>query len=63
MTTAQYQKSLQRELLILNQNIDMMIIKGQSYVAESKKHKVLLRQIRRVQVQGIFSRLTSSMSF
>jgi hypothetical protein len=63
MTTAQYQKSLQRELVRLNQNIDMMIIKGQSYVVESRKHKVLLRQIRSVQVQGLFSRLTSSMSF
>jgi hypothetical protein len=36
MTTAQYQKTLQRELAQLNRRIDMMIIRGQSYVAESK---------------------------
>ncbi len=64
MTTAQYQKSLQRELAKLNQRIDMMIIKGQSYVAESKKHKMLLRQLRSLQGQSFFSRfMTNSMSF
>jgi hypothetical protein len=64
MTTSQYQKSLQRELAKLNQRIDMMIIKGQSYVAESKKHKMLLRQLRSLQGQSFFSRfMTNSMSF
>ncbi len=63
MTTAQYQKTLQNELARLNRRIDMMIIQGQSYAAESKKHKMLLRQIRSIQGQGFFSRLSHSMSF
>ncbi|MBP6857679.1 MAG: hypothetical protein KBC11_00560 [Candidatus Pacebacteria bacterium] len=63
MTTTQYQKSLQRELVQLNRRIDMMIIRGQSYVAESRKHKMLLRQLRAMQGQSFFGRLTSSMSF
>jgi hypothetical protein len=63
MTTTQYQKSLQRELAALNRRIDMMIIQGQSYIAESRKHKILLRQLRAIQGQGLFSRFTNSMSF
>ncbi len=63
MTTSQYQKSLQRELAKINRRIDMMIIKGQSYVAESRKHKMLLRQLRAIQGQSFFNRLTSSLSF
>lgn len=63
MTTTQYQKTLQRELVQLNRRIDMMIIKGQSYIAESKKHKMLLRQLRAIQGQSLFSRFTNSMSF
>ena len=62
MTTTQYQKSLQRELAQINRRIDMMIIKGRSYVAESRKHKMLLRQLRAMQGQSFFGRLTS-MSF
>jgi hypothetical protein len=63
MTTAQYQKTLQRELAQLNRRIDMMIIRGQSYIAESRKHKMLLRQLRALQGQSFFSRFTNSMSF
>lgn len=63
MTTAQYQKSLQQELARLNRRIDMMIIQGQSYVVESRKHKMLLRQLRSMQGQSFFSRLSHSMSF
>ncbi len=63
MTTAQYQKTLQRELAQLNRRIDMMIIKGQSYIAESRKHKMVLRQLRVIQGQSFFSRFTNSMSF
>lgn len=63
MTTTQYQKSLQRELAQLNRRIDMMIIKGQSYVTESRKHKMLIRQLRMLQGQSFISRLTNSMSF
>ncbi|MCC7436282.1 hypothetical protein IT402_00170 [Candidatus Nomurabacteria bacterium] len=62
MTTTQYQKSLQRELAQLNRKIDMMIVKGQSYVTESKKHKMLLRQLRAMEGRGLFGRL-ASMSF
>ncbi len=63
MTTAQYQKTLRRELARLNQRIDMMIIKGQSYTHEAKKHKMLTRQLRVLSGHSFFSRLTSSMSF
>lgn len=63
MTTTQYQKSLQRELSQINRRIDMMIIKGESYLAESRKHKMLLRQLRAIQGQNFFSRFTGSLSF
>lgn len=63
MTTTQYQKTLQRELAQLNRRIDMMIIKGQSYGAESKKHKMLLRQLRSLEGKSFFSRLSHSFSF
>ncbi len=63
MTTTQYQKSLQRELARLNRRIDMMIIKGQSYAMESRQHKALLKQLRSLQGQNFFSRLTGSFSF
>ncbi len=63
MTTVQYQKTLIRELAKLNQKIDMMIIRGQSYSYEAKKHKILTRQLRVLSGQSFFSRLTSSMSF
>jgi hypothetical protein len=63
MTTTQYQKTLRRELANLNQKIDMLIIRGQSYAYEAKKHKMLTRQLRALSGQSFFSRLTSSMSF
>ena len=63
MTTTQYQKTLQRELSQINRKIDMLIIKGQSYAYEAKKHKMLTRQLRALSGQGFFSRLTGSLSF
>jgi hypothetical protein len=59
MTTTQYQKTLQREILKLNQRIDMMIIQGRSYNQESRKHKILVRQLRAMQGQSFFSRFIS----
>ncbi len=63
MTTAQYQKTLQRELSQLNRKIDMLIIKGQSYALEARKHKILTRQLRALSGQSFFSRLSHSLSF
>ena len=41
MTQEQYKKGILRELQSLNRRIDMKIIRGESYNAESKRHKLL----------------------
>lgn len=58
MSATQYQKVLERELARLNQKIDVLIMKGQAYSAESKRHKEILAQLKRVQrPSSMFGRL------
>lgn len=60
MSATQYQKVLEREIARLNQRIDMMILKGQSYVSEAKRHRELLAQLNRVKrPTSIFGRFFS----
>lgn len=41
-----YKKTIESELRKLNEAIDLKIIKGVSYVKESRRHKFLLRQLK-----------------
>ncbi len=60
MSATQYQKVLERELTQLNKRIDLMILKGQSYVAEARKHREILMQLNRTKRStSMFGRLFS----
>jgi hypothetical protein len=57
MSATQYQKVLERELARLNKRIDLMILKGQSYVAEARQHREILMQLNRTKRStSMFSR-------
>ncbi len=45
MSSNTFKKAIERELQKLNEEIDNKIVKGLSYVKESKRHKALLRQL------------------
>lgn len=58
MSATQYQKLLERELTRLNKRIDLMILKGQSYVTEARQHREILMQLNRTKRStSIFGRL------
>jgi hypothetical protein len=46
MSKNQYITTLERQLNTLNERIDAKIISGQEYMAEARKHRVLLSKIR-----------------
>lgn len=45
MSSNTFKKAIERELQRLNEEIDKKIVKGLSYMNESKRHKALLRQL------------------
>lgn len=45
MSSNTFKKAIERELNKLNEEIDNKIVKGLSYVKESRRHKVLLKQL------------------
>lgn len=54
-------KRIEGEIARLNEEIDMRIIKGQSYKILSRKHKLLMEQLRlvkRAAPASVFSRFT-----
>jgi hypothetical protein len=61
MTQEQYKKGILRELESLNRRIDMKIIRGESYNAESKRHKVLRAKLSQYRHNGIFGFLGLSL--
>ncbi len=59
MSQHQYITSLEHQINLLNQRIDAKIMSGQQYVAESRKHRMLLQKIRaqkREHRSGVFGR-------
>jgi hypothetical protein len=48
MSKQQLISFLKRELAVVNEQIDYKILQGQSYRAESMKHRTLARQITKV---------------
>lgn len=60
MSATQYQKVLEQEIAKLNRKIDLLILKGQSYMAEAKRHRELLAQLKQVKrPTSIFGRFFS----
>ena len=60
MSKNQYINSLEQQIKALNERIDAKIISGQEYVAESRKHRMLLQKIRsqrREQKKGLLGRV------
>ena len=45
MSKDNFEKSLKKELRVLNEIIDMKIVRGLSYASEAKRHKVILNSL------------------
>ena len=45
MSSNTFKKAIERELQKLNEEIDNKIVKGISYIKESRRHKSLLKQL------------------
>ncbi len=57
MSAAQYKKILEKEVVRINKKIDLLILKGQSYKDEARRHRELRMQLQRLQRPvGIFGR-------
>ncbi len=59
MSKRQYLKTLNREIQKLNGIIDLKIVEGRDYRRESLRHKKLLREVRREEVEHTFVTLFS----
>lgn len=57
MTRTKNVQLIRRELDRLNQRIDLKIIYGRPYTAESRVHRILLERMRRFQRKGFLDRL------
>ena len=54
MTQQQYKKMVERELRKINARIDFKILQGERYTSESRRHKRLLSEMRRVRGGSFF---------
>ncbi|MBI5134215.1 MAG: hypothetical protein HZA81_02400 [Candidatus Taylorbacteria bacterium] len=55
-------KTVKRELRELNWRIDLKIVRGLSYREEARRHRILLRQLERLnesRSEGIFGKMAS----
>ncbi len=55
--------AIRKELRKLNDRIDAKIIKGETYERESKRHKDLVLQLRRLESEASFARTFAFASF
>lgn len=62
MSQQQYKKALEQEIRKLNERIDMKILRGEHYGAESRRHKLLLRRMRAYSQKSFLSRVFFSLS-
>ncbi len=60
MTRYQYTKKIENEIKKINERIDYKILRGEQYLEDSKRHKVLLSKIRQQRKAGIFVNLIPS---
>ena len=57
MSQSQYLKMLEREIQKINEKIDRKILQGQRYAKEAHEHKLLLKKVRYISRQNLFSRM------
>ncbi len=62
MSRNQSLKIIKQEIERLNQRIDLKIIQGRRYTAESKMHKMLLERIKKMRKPSFFSRLSQALA-
>jgi len=58
MSQKQYLKMLEREIQKINQQIDLKILRGESYSKEARDHKLLLKKVRYNTRKSFFKNLT-----
>ena len=58
MSQKQYLKMLEREIQKINQEIDLKILRGESYSKEARDHKLLLKKVRYNTRKSFFKNLT-----
>lgn len=63
MTKMSLARMINGELKKLNEQIDKKIVKGQSYFRESRRHRDLRLQLRRVESEASLTRSLSFVSF
>jgi len=63
MSKQNLEKTLQKELGVLNDQIDQKIIKGLSYVRESRRHKFILARLSDIKRSSRSGWLSKSFSF
>lgn len=56
MSQQQYIATLEKQLQALNRSIDAKIMRGQKYIEESRKHRMILRKIQE-QKKGFLGRM------
>ncbi len=59
MTREQYIHTLKYQLEQLNKEIDIKIIKGETYTDQARKHKILLSKMRTHGAKNFFSKLSA----
>mgnify|MGYP007002413928 CR=1 FL=1 len=55
--------AIRREINSLNKRIDLKIVRGESYEKESRKHKNLMLQLRRLESEASLARTFALASF
>lgn len=63
MTQNQYRNNLEREIKKLNERIDDLIMDGRNYAREARKHKELLKKVRRLEKSPFWGRAFGFGSF
>ena len=58
MSQKQYLKMLEREIQKINQQIDLKILRGESYSKEARDHRLLLKKVRYNTRKSFFKNLT-----
>jgi hypothetical protein len=61
MSQKQYLKMLEREIQKINQQIDLKILRGESYSKEARDHRLLLKKVRYNARRSFFKNLTEKL--
>ena len=63
MSKTKIQKTIQRQLKFVNEQIDLKILQGKNYRQEARHHRMLLRQLAELNRQPFFGRSLGFFSF